>query len=222
MLWYLFKTWPGREEELVKETRRTVPPAMYEEVFIIRAERIWRRQGRCIVHLEPLFKGCVFMTCREAAGTAPVFRQLERVPYVARMMAAGHLSVFPLMEKDAEFLREIAGEGHVIKASYMLKEISGKYRIIGPLEKCIDNIEFVEFRKRYVKLRGRLWGEDVRFTISVVLNEDLRENYLSKESENLPDHYTLIERYRDLEGRKTFIASNYGAMSEGKEIQAIG
>ena len=45
MQWYLLKTWTGREEELVKEIRRTVPSYMYEDVFVIYTERIWRRQG---------------------------------------------------------------------------------------------------------------------------------------------------------------------------------
>lgn len=46
MLWYLLRTWPGREEMLVKEIQKTVPSYLYQEVFVIYNERIWRRQGR--------------------------------------------------------------------------------------------------------------------------------------------------------------------------------
>ena len=55
VLWYLLKTWAGREEELVKEVQRILPPQMYEECFVIRQERIWRKQQKSIVHLESLF-----------------------------------------------------------------------------------------------------------------------------------------------------------------------
>ncbi|RHQ13266.1 hypothetical protein DW974_17200 [Lachnospiraceae bacterium AM48-27BH] len=65
MLWYLLRTWPGREEMLVKEIQKTVPSYLYQEVFVIYNERIWRRQGESIIHAEPLFPGCVFLTCEK-------------------------------------------------------------------------------------------------------------------------------------------------------------
>ena len=68
--WYLLKTWAGREEELVREVQKIVPPQMYEECFVIWQERIWRKQQKSIVHMEPLFPGCVFLTCREREAGA--------------------------------------------------------------------------------------------------------------------------------------------------------
>lgn len=68
--WYLLKTWAGREEELVREVQKIIPPQMYEECFVIWQERIWRKQKKSIVHMEPLFPGCVFLTCREREAGA--------------------------------------------------------------------------------------------------------------------------------------------------------
>ena len=68
--WYLLKTWTGREEELVREVQKIIPPQMYEECFVIWQERIWRKQQKSIVHMEPLFPGCVFLTCREREAGA--------------------------------------------------------------------------------------------------------------------------------------------------------
>ena len=62
MQWYLIKTWAGREEELVKKIRRTIPKQRFCECFVIYQERIWRKQQKSIVHVEPLFPGCVFLT----------------------------------------------------------------------------------------------------------------------------------------------------------------
>ena len=51
MLWYLLKTWEGKEKDLVDEIRRTVPPSVYDECFVIYQERIWRKQQRSVVHV---------------------------------------------------------------------------------------------------------------------------------------------------------------------------
>ena len=67
--WYLLKTWAGREEELVQKIRRTVPASAYQECFVIYQERIWRKQQKSIVHVEPLFPGCVFLTGEPVYGT---------------------------------------------------------------------------------------------------------------------------------------------------------
>ena len=231
MRWYLLKTWHGREEELVDEIRRTVPPCLYREAFVIYSQRVWRRQGRSIVHSEPLFKGCVFLTCKR---TEPVFRRLEQVPAISRLMAAGFVSVFPLIEKDAEFLEKISGDDHVVRLSHVLKENrqekenlwpentgagqnSGQtegtgaepliYKISGPLEECLKDVESIEFRKRFVKLRRKLWGEEQVIALGIILNEDVGQRMLYEGlnvSVETPGDYAVLEIGRDMEGKKTY------------------
>lgn len=198
---YLLKTWTGGEEDLVKEIRRTVPSYMYEDVFVIYTERIWRRQGRSIVHSEPLFHGCVFLTCRESE---PIWRRMGQVPFLSQWMAMGYLTVYPLMEKDAEFLQKIAGDEHLMKLSYLLRERDeatgtesiARYRVSGPLEYCMENIENIEFRKRYVKLRKSLWGENLVIAMGIVLNEDVEQGLVCGDLKlpiAVPEKYTLLE-----------------------------
>ena len=81
MLWYLLRTWPGREEMLVKEIQKTVPSYLYQEVFVIYNERIWRRQGESIIHAEPLFPGCVFYVYTAGPGyvSPACFRRAFRI-----------------------------------------------------------------------------------------------------------------------------------------------
>ena len=117
MQWYLLKTWVGREAELIKEIRRTVPPYMYGECFVIRQERIWRKQQRSVVHVEPLFPGCVFLTCRE---TGQLFKRLEQIPSMAGLMAHGSLTVLPMMKEDVDFLTKISGPDHMVRLSYAM------------------------------------------------------------------------------------------------------
>ena len=197
MLWYMIKTWAGKEKELEKEIRRTVPPYMYEEVFIIYAERVWRRQGKSVIHSEPLFPGCVFLTCHE---TTSLFQRLERIPAMSKWMDLGSLTMFPLQESDAQFLNQMSGENHTIKFSYVLRE-KGKtvYHVSGPLELCLERIEGFEFRKRYVKICKKLWGEEKQISLGIILNEDIEPKRIFEGSELSAED---MEEYTELKIEK--------------------
>lgn len=207
MLWYLLKTWAGQEEKLVEEIHRTVSPDLYDEAFVIYTERIWRREGRSRIHTEPLFKGCAFLTCRAAM---PLFQWLEQIPAMSRMLMDGTLSLYPLREEDVTFLQTISGEAHVLRLSYMLREYgSDLYRVNGPLEHCLSEIEDIEFRKRFVKIRRKLWGEDTVLVMGILLKEDLEQKQLIENREasapaEMPGGYRFLEIGRDADGRKTY------------------
>ena len=212
LFWYKLKTWYGGEEALVKEIRRTVPPYLYEDVFVICNERNLRRQKQNVIETEPLFRGCVFLTCRE---TDPLLRRLERVPAVSRLIAAGYLSMCPLMEKDGQFLETIAGTDHLVRVSCVLRESeeSGMYRIIGPLEYLTDGIEKIHFSSRFAKTHKTLWGEDVVIPLGILTGEDIGARILYHGAETtakLPDsgHYTLLEISKDETGRNVYRAGS--------------
>lgn len=173
MLWYLFKTWVGREKELVRMIRRTVPPEMYQECFVIEQERIWRKQQRSIVHMELLFPGCVFFTCKEKRFPLSFLEYLERIPDVAQWTSCGVLTIFPMMREDAEFLTGISGADHVVRLSSVKKDPDGRIcRISDPLASCMGQIVRYQFKKRYAMVRRRLWGEEQAIVLGIMLEED--------------------------------------------------
>ncbi len=176
MLWYMLKTWTGREEELIREIRRTVPPGMYHECFLIRVERIWRKQQHNVLHTELLFPGCVFITCRQ---TEPLLRRLEMVPAMSRMIALGGMNLLPLMKTDAEFLEQISGEDHLVRLSRVEKEADGTVmKVSGPLEAFGGDVERYQFKKRYAIARHRFLGEDMSFSLGILLEEDIENRVL--------------------------------------------
>lgn len=173
MLWYLLKTWAGKEEELVKTIHRAVPQEMYEECFVIYQERIWRKQQRSIVHREPLFSGCVFLTCKGQRFSRLFFEYLERIPDMAIGKACGAWTAFPMMGEDAEFLAEISGREHVVSLSYVQRDEAGKVcKISDPLHSCKEQIVRYQFKKRYAMVRHRLWGEEQAIVLGIMLEED--------------------------------------------------
>jgi transcription antitermination factor NusG len=179
--WYLLKTWVGREAELIKEIRRTVPPYMYGECFVIRQERIWRKQQRSVVHVEPLFPGCVFLTCRE---TGQLFKRLEQIPSMAGLMAHGSLTVLPMMKEDVDFLTKISGPDHMVRLSYVTKNEQGQIcNMSDPLKACQGQIERYQFKKRYAMVRHWLWGEEQAIVMGIILKEDAERKLLYENME---------------------------------------
>lgn len=173
MKWYLLKTWVGKEEDLVKEIRNRIPSSMYEECFVIYQERVWRKQQKSVIHVESLFPGCVFLTCQE---TEPLFRSLKRIPVVTKLMGTRDLEILPLRQEDVDFLVQISGKNHIVKLSYVVKDDQGQiYKISDPLKACLDQIERYLFKKRYVMVRHRLWGEDKAIVMGIILKEDAVE-----------------------------------------------
>lgn len=181
MLWYLLKTWIGKEEELVNEISRTVPPSMYHECFVIYQERIWRKHQRSVVHVEPLFPGYVFLTCR---GGISLFHDFEQIPGIAGLGSCGCLTILPMMKEDGEFLAKISGEDHIVRLSFVLKNDQGQVRRISePLGACRDYIEKYQFKKRYAMIRRRLWGEDRAIVLGIILKEDAEQKLLYENEE---------------------------------------
>ncbi|MCI8661608.1 MAG: hypothetical protein HFG54_15425 [Lachnospiraceae bacterium] len=181
MRWYLLKTWVGKEKELVNEITRTVPSFLYNECFVIYQERIWRKQQRSVVHVEPLFPGCVFLTCEEQGF---LIKRFEQIPAIANLLACKNLTILPMMKEDGEFLKKISGEDHMVKLSYVLKNEQGQVcRISEPLGICREQIEKYQFKKRYAMIRHRLWGEDQAIVLGIMLKEDAERKLLYENTE---------------------------------------
>lgn len=180
MLWYLLKTWAGREEELVKEIHRTVPSYWYKECFVIYQERIWRRQQKSIVHLELLFPGCVFLTCEDCGREALLYPYGEQNTDKGKRRVWGSLAMLPMMKEDGDFLEKISGEDHVVRLSYIEKNKNGKIgQVSGPLKRCAGQVERYQFKKRYAMVRRRLWGEDQVIVMGIMLKDDREQKHLN-------------------------------------------
>ena len=165
--WYLLKTWAAREKEVMQEIRRTVPGHMYKECFVIYQERIWRKQQKSIVHVEPLFPGCVFLTCE--TDNRPITENA-----LTKGMAWGKRWHFlPVMQEDAQFLEVLSGKDHRVKLSYVQKDEEGNIsRLSEPLKGCQGQIERFQFKKRYAMVRHKLWGEEQVLVLGILLQED--------------------------------------------------
>lgn len=192
MQWYLIKTWAGREEELVKKIRRTIPKQRFCECFVIYQERIWRKQQKSIVHVEPLFPGCVFLTGTFVRGQGEE-TQIEKMKIeetklrgITKLKETGGIGnddfhLLPIMQEDARFLEKISGKDHIVRLSYVQKDKEGNISWLSePLHGCRGEIERMQFKKRYAMVRHRLWGEERILVLGILLNEDIHAQLLDE------------------------------------------
>ena len=178
--------------------------------------------------MEPLFPGCVFLTCREreagtegkdlpgnedAAGYKAIAGNkamtenglflpfLEKIPAAAQMMDGGIFTIFPMTGEDGQFLEKISGNEHVVRLSYVQKDEEGNIcKLSEPLKVFQGQVERFQLKKRYAMVRHRLWGEERTFVLGIVLNEDGGEKFRYNKDGRFP--YKEDEKFRYNEGEK--------------------
>ena len=73
-MWYMIQTEEGREQQLIDAVRNRAGEEAGSRLFCLRREAVWRREGRCITHVETLFPGCIFI---EDDGEKNFLKRLE-------------------------------------------------------------------------------------------------------------------------------------------------
>ena len=60
-MWNVIQVVTGKEEETKNVIEKEQGREFFKDCFYIRRERVWRRDGQCIVHLETMFPGYLFL-----------------------------------------------------------------------------------------------------------------------------------------------------------------
>ena len=191
-MWYVLQTMTGKEEELVCMIRKIVSREVYEDCFVAYYERIWRREGRSIVHVERLFPGYVFVITQKPEE---LFLQLKRVPALSKMMADAEFTFIALEEKEEAFLGDMLKDDRVVRLSYV--ETDGRGRILyvsDPLKKYLPQLVRVQFKKRYAIIRLTVLGEEKTVLLGIILKEDVRQELAFGKVESplkMPETYQI-------------------------------
>lgn len=193
MNWYVLQTKTGSEEKLVGMIKKILPRDLYGECFVVYHEQLWRRQQQNAVHVKRVFPGYVFITAEEPDE---LFFCLKRVPAMSKLIADDEFFFLSLDEKEAEFLKRIMNDDHIIGLSYLSTDRNGKIlQAFGPLEHCFGQEMRFRLRKRYVAVRLSLHGEEKEVLLGIVLDEDLRRELCYGKVEALievPDRYAVM------------------------------
>lgn len=174
-MWYVIQVMTGKEEAVKAVIEQRVDPALYESCFLIRRERVWRREGQCILHLETMFPGYLFLST-EMPGK--VYMQLKGVPQFTKVLKLEEEQFLAVEDDEEVFLRNLINgdPDNIVRLSKVtLDEQNEIIHAEGPLSHYVDHIVKRRLRLRYVMVETKLFGKDRTVLIGIRLDGDEME-----------------------------------------------
>lgn len=175
-MWYVLQTLTGKEEELTRMIKKIVPCELYSDCFVAYYERVWRKQGKSIVHIERLFPGYVFIVSDKPQE---LFLRLKSVPAMSKLISDGSFTFLALETEEEMFFEDMLGEERIVHLSYVRANRNGKVDIVSqPLKKYVSQIVRYQLKKRYVILSLKIMGIEKTVALGIILDEDIRQEIM--------------------------------------------
>lgn len=174
-MWYVIQVMTGKEEAVKAVIEQRVDPALYESCFLIRRERVWRREGQCILHLETMFPGYLFLST-DMPGK--VYMQLKGVPQFTKVLKLEEEQFLAVEDDEEAFLKNLINgdPDNIVRLSKVtLDEQNEIIQSEGPLSHYVDHIVKRRLRLRYVMVETKLFGKDRTVLIGIRLDGDEME-----------------------------------------------
>ena len=149
-MWYVIQVVTGKEEETKNVIDKELSRQFFEDCFYIRRERVWRRDGQCIVHLETMFPGYLFISTDQPEED--IFLTVS--------------------QEEREFLENLLDEDpeDVVRLSKVtVNEEKEILTAEGPLRHYVDWIVKKKLRLRYVMIEMELFEKKREILIGIKL-----------------------------------------------------
>lgn len=158
-MWYVIQVTTGKEEEMKALIKRTAKTELYERCFYIKRERVWRRDGQCIVHVETMFPGYLFVITDKPKE---LYLRLKKIPQFTKMLRTEDEIFLSVADDEREFLENLVNgdQEDIVRLSKV--KLDEKKEIVsaeGPLEHYVRNIVKRKIRLRYVMIDVVLFGK---------------------------------------------------------------
>lgn len=191
-MWYVLQTLTGKEEELTRMIKTIVPYELYSDCFVAYYERVWRKQGKSVVHIERLFPGYVFIITDKPQK---LFQQLKNVPAMTKLISDGDFTFLSLEKEEEIFLQDLLGEERIIHLSYVKVNGKGNVDVVSqPLRKYKSQVSRYQLKKRYAILNLKMMSRDKSVALGIILEEDIQQEIKYGKVEkplNMPEEYLL-------------------------------
>lgn len=170
-MWYVIQIMTGKEEEVKGIIEKSVGHECFQCCFFLKRERVWRRGGACIVHVEPLFPGYIFV---ETDKPEELYVRLRQIPQFTKLLKSEENIFLAVEAEEREFLMSLVNgdREYVVRLSEV--EIDEEKNIVavrGPLERYRDRIVRKKLRLRYVMIRVMLLGEERDVLVGIKVRE---------------------------------------------------
>lgn len=159
-MWYVIQVTTGKEEAMKMLVEREMDPGSDERCFYIKRERIWRRDGQCILHVETMFPGYLFVITSQPKE---LYWRLKSIPQFTKLLRTEN-EVFLAVEPDEqEFLENLLNGDpeDIVRLSKVRLDKNGEIKSAeGPLKNYIKKIVKKKLRLRYVMIDVVLFGKE--------------------------------------------------------------
>ena len=159
----------GKEEETKNVIDKELSRQFFEDCFYIRRERVWRRDGQCIVHLETMFPGYLFISTDQPEE---VYTKLKAIPQITKLLRSEEDIFLTVSQEEREFLENLLDEDpeDVVRLSKVT--VNEKKRFL--LQKVRSDIMWIglsrkKLRLRYVMIEMELFEKKREILIGIKL-----------------------------------------------------
>ena len=170
-MWYVIQVMTGKEEKVKSVIEEKVSRELYDRCFLIKRERVWRREGKCLLHLETLFPGYLFLSTEKPEA---VYQELKAIPQFTKLLQAEPQEFLAVEADEKEFLENLidGDPENVVRLSQVVlnsdKEIVSAE---GPLAHYVDRIVKKKVRLRYVMIETTLFGKERTVLVGIRTDE---------------------------------------------------
>ena len=171
-MWCVIQVQTRKEETVRSVIQRWLNPDLYERCFCIRRERIWRRDGQCLLHEETMFPGYLFLVTDRPL---PVYWELKKIPQFTKLLRAEEEFFLPVAADEQHFLQNLLQHDpkDVVRLSTVhLNEAQEILSAEGPLASYLDKVVKKKLRLRYVMVEAVLFGQKRTVLMGIRTEED--------------------------------------------------
>lgn len=166
-MWYVIQTQTGKEQEFIEIINKAVGHRTFKRCFFVKRERVWRKNGKCIIYTEPLYPGYIFV---ETQFPEEFYSQLHQIPQFSMFIGKNDNKLNPVQKEEMEFLQSLVlgDQEDTIRLSPI--EVNETGEIIscsGPLQQYKDCIVKQRLRMRYVVVKVIVDGREEEILLGV-------------------------------------------------------
>lgn len=169
--WYAVQVRTGREEAVLRLSKKMIDKDVLIECFIPYCERMKRYQGEWHKEQHILFPGYVFFITGQVEE---LFWELKRLPEFTKILGNG-VEFIPLRDEEKKMMADIGGRDHLFEMSrgYI---VGDKVIIIsGPMKEMGGTITFINRHKRIALVQMNMFGRKIEIRLGVEIIKKLTD-----------------------------------------------
>ena len=158
MMWYVIRTFTGKEDEICLWINTHVDKSLYTRCFVPLFQDVVRREGIGHIIIRKMFDGYLFLETDKPKGVETELKKMPRYSSILSVTDTDGKTFLPISAAEEVFLDTILVDG-MMRVSYVRPDKGNQVKeAIGPLEHYIDKIVRLDIHHRRALVKISLAG----------------------------------------------------------------